>query len=87
MKYLLAILFGWAMGLCWNFFIRWYGSEPKPKRKKVSGEDSDDRGQKTDDDGKEDRKFGDFLVKTLLLFVVLIASLLLLALQMEFLLQ
>lgn len=87
MKYMLAILFGWAMGLGWNFFIRWYGSRPKPKREKMPGEDGDSGGQEAGDDSEEDREFGDLLVKGLLLILAVIASLLLFALQMQFLLK
>ena len=87
LKYMLAILFGWAMGLCWNFFIRWYGSGPKPKRKKMPGEDGDSGGQEAGDDSEEDREFGDILVKVALLFLAIIASLLLFALGMTLLLK
>lgn len=38
LKYMLEILFGWAMGLGWNFFLRWYGSE-----KKTGGDGNEDR--------------------------------------------
>lgn len=78
LKYMLAILFGWAMGLCWQWFIRWYGSEPK--KKEMPSEEADERFD-------EDREFGDLLVKVALLFLAIIASLLLFALGMTLLLK